>query len=87
MRYISLLFFIFLAGCATTGPPNPGTQLWHEQRLGEIEQAYERGEIAIEDYLNLKNDADRIRAEHRASLRTNRIRPSVIGVIPLGHRH
>ena len=87
MRYISIFCVVLLSGCVTTGPPQPGTQLWHDQRHAEIEMAYERGEIAIEVYLSLKNDADRIRVEHRAALRVNRVRPRTIGLFPVHHRH
>lgn len=70
-------------GCATNGPPDPGTRLWHEQRLAEIEAARSRGELTTEQYIALKNEADATRAEYQASLR----RQTVIYPSPIFFHH
>ncbi len=71
------------AGCATKGPPDPGSRLWHEDRLAEIEAARSRGELTTEQYIALKNDADATRAEYQASLR----RQTVIYPSPIFFHH
>jgi hypothetical protein len=73
------------AGCAT-GPPDVGSRAWHEQRIGEIDAAYTRGDLTTEQYLSLKNEADATRAEYRASLRRQ---PTVVYSSPffIHHHH
>jgi len=66
-----LLSAILTAGCATNGPPEVGTNAWHQERIAEIDAAYTRGDLTTEQYLSLKNEADATRAEYRASLRRN----------------
>jgi len=58
-------------GCATNRPPDVGSRVWHEQRMGEIEAAYEHGDLTVDQYLSLKNEADATRAEYQSSLRRN----------------
>ena len=82
-RVMTLVCVILVAGCATNGPHKVGDADWHKQRLEEIEAAYERGQIKIEDYLLLKNNADQIRMDFCSLIRTYPIRPNVVTVIPI----
>lgn len=61
MLLIAVLTFM-AAGCATT-PRGPviGTTSWYEQRIQEIDSAYQRQEITKEQQLKLKNEADHLR--------------------------
>lgn len=57
----------FWAGCVSNNPNAVGTGAWHTQRIEEIQSAYDAGDLTTEEYLRLKNEADRIRANYRAS--------------------
>jgi hypothetical protein len=46
-----------------------GSSAWHEARIAEIQAALDRGEIAQDRYLELKNQADQIRTEYESSSR------------------
>jgi hypothetical protein len=61
---------LLLGACATTDPGVAGSKPWYEQRVAEIEMAYQQGDLNTEEYLRLKNEADDIRAGYR-----NRNRP------------
>lgn len=54
---------ILLAGCATAAT-GVGTQAWHDARLTELREALTAGQISMEKYLELKNEADRIRLDY-----------------------
>ena len=69
-RSCALGVLLLAAACATTGEPRIGSKDWHDARIAEIEMSHENGEITTEEYLRLKGDADRIRAESQ-----NRGRP------------
>jgi len=60
--YYILCCIIVLSGCAASKPDVPGTKAWHEKRTTEIQQALDQGEITQAQYINLKNEADKIRA-------------------------
>ena len=57
--FFSLLFF--LGGCTVF--QGVGSSYWHENRLQEIETAYQNEEITEAEYLSLKNETDKIREE------------------------
>lgn len=68
--HVWLLLFGLLAGvlglgCVTNDPSVIGSQAWYEQRTTEIQAAYEAGDLSTEEYLRLKNEADRIRVDYR----------------------
>ena len=56
-----------MAGCATV--PSTGSSTWHEERMAEIESAYQLGDLTEEAYLSLKNEADQVRVNYQQSLR------------------
>ncbi len=56
-------------GCVTHDPSVIGSRAWYDQRIEEIEAAYASGDLATEDYLRLKNEADRIRVDYRRGIR------------------
>jgi hypothetical protein len=72
-----LLVAGMMAGCATTSTA-PGSELWHTDRMLEIEEAYANGEITREAYLTLKNQADATRVEYLQRL-DRRHSPSYYG--------
>lgn len=64
MRLLLIVILLsVVTGCATayTGV---GTRTWHDARLTELREALTAGEISMEKYLELKNEADRIRLEY-----------------------
>ena len=60
-NFVLILFLFFLGGCATF--QGAGSNLWHKDRLKEIETAYQNEAITEAEYLSLKNEADKIREE------------------------
>ncbi len=64
MKRVLILFMcVALAGCATT-KNGVGTRAWHDARLNELREALTANQISMEKYLELKNEADRIRLEY-----------------------
>ena len=61
---------LVLTGCVTT--PATGSRVWYDQRVAEIEAAYENGELTQESYLTLKNQTDQTRVEYQNALRERR---------------
>ena len=90
MRLFSaFLCIVFLAGCATSSTPRPpavGSSEWHDQRISEIQSAYDLGKIDFNTYVSLKNEADQINVDYRASRRVQP-RTSVGFGIGVGHYH
>lgn len=68
LRSLLLSLVLVLAGCATT--PSTGSRTWHENRLAEIETAYQNEEISDEAYISLKNEADAVRVEYQNASRS-----------------
>ena len=60
-KFAFFFLLIFLGGCAVFR--GVGSSYWHENRLQEIETAYQNEEIREAEYLSLKNEADKIREE------------------------
>lgn len=75
---ISILFCLTLVGCATTGPPSVGSSAWHDQRMAEIQEAYDFGEIDRQEYLRLKNEADQIHVDYRGRMRSHHHHSGII---------
>lgn len=63
MKKYLLLFLCLLIGCAST-KMGVGSQRWHDDRLTELREALVAGKISTEKYLELKNEADKIRLEY-----------------------
>lgn len=64
------LVCLIASGCVTT--PSVGSSVWHEERMVEIEQAYNNWELTEEEYLALKNETDAIRSEYLNRLEERR---------------
>jgi len=62
-RVIVLTLCLFLTACQAPRV-RTGSQVWHDQRIAEIEQAYDAKEIDKTEYLQLKNETDKIRADY-----------------------
>jgi len=58
-----LMIALVAAGCAAK-KVRVGSDTWHQTRIAEIQAAYDKGEISQDQYLQLKNQADQIRAEY-----------------------
>ena len=88
-RFVSLLLLtLSLAACATNGPPPIGSGAWHEQRIAEIQQAYDYGDITIDQYLALKNEADQIHVDYRERVRPQyQPRGAIVFGGPIVHHH
>ena len=56
-----LFFLLFLLGCAATA--GVGSQRWYDSRMKDIDESYKKGEITRAQSLELKTEADRIRAQ------------------------
>lgn len=85
-KLVLIVCLCTLTACATTGPPPVGTSSWHDQRLMEIEQSYQLGNISEAEDLQLKNEADQIRGEYRGAQIQSR-RPSLVIGGSFGHFH
>ncbi len=66
---IGLALLVFV-GCVTI--PSTGSRVWYDQRMVEIETAYQNGELTEEQYLDLKNQSDQIRVDYQSALRDRR---------------
>lgn len=84
---LMVLCAVALAACATNPkrPPDPGSKLWYQQRMTEIETAKTNGELTPEQYLKLKNEADATRAAHLDAMRRNN--NTEILIFHSGHAH
>lgn len=63
MKYLTLIMCLFFVGCATN---SPGTRVWLDSQLAEIEESYSSGEISKAEYLQLKIDANQVRATRKS---------------------
>lgn len=63
MKKLIYLFImvITISGCATS---SIGSRGWYNKRIAEIEEAYQKGEITKAEYIQLKNEADNVRAPY-----------------------
>ena len=66
-RSAVILLSLLIAGCVTVD--TVGSRPWYNQRMDEIEYAYETAAIDEEAYLGMKNEADQIRVDYMESLR------------------
>lgn len=66
-RHLTLLLGLLIAGCVTVD--TVGSRPWYNQRMDEIEYAYETQEIGEEAYLGMKNETDQIRVDYMERLR------------------
>lgn len=66
---VAAIAVLTIAGCATT--PITGGRAWHEQRILEIETAYENGALNEEAYLSLKNKTDQTRVDYQERVQAN----------------
>jgi len=83
-----MLLCCTLAACATNGPPPIGSGRWHEQRMAEIQQAHDLGEIDKAQYLQLKSETDQIHIGYRKRVRPEyNPRGSIFGGSSFRHRH
>ncbi len=63
MKHMLLILILsFFVGCATT--PSVGSKVWHDERIAEIDRSYDAWEIEEDDYLERKNEADKIRSDY-----------------------
>ena len=69
----------FILGCETT-KLRVGSERWHQQRIAEIEEALANKEIGKAKYLELKNQADDVRAIYLHNRDTH-------SHIDVGYRH
>ena len=58
-RSFVILLGLLITGCVTVD--TVGSRPWYNQRMDEIEYAYETAAIDEEAYLGMKNEADEIR--------------------------
>lgn len=77
-QYILAAVCVLGMGCATT--PSIGSSVWHEERVAEIEAAYNDWELTEEEYLELKNEADAIRSDYLNRLEMRRQANYRIGI-------
>jgi hypothetical protein len=62
MRYFWILAIVaILAGCAHHGPVSPGTQMWYNMRMTELDASYRAQKLTTQQYTELKNGIDAIR--------------------------
>ena len=64
MKTIFLLIFILTLGAGCTSYTGIGSQKWYDQRMQEIETAYQNKEISTSEYIALKNETESIRYTH-----------------------
>lgn len=62
-KILLLIACLFFLGCETT-KMRAGSDHWHKARIVEIQEAYENKEIDKAEYLELKNEADDVRAKY-----------------------
>jgi hypothetical protein len=62
MRYFLTILIIglCLTGCRTTSV-TPGTLMWYDSRMSDINNAYANKKLTTEQYETIKNDVDAIR--------------------------
>lgn len=68
----AVVLAIACAGCVTAD--TIGSRPWHEERIAEIDAAYDDYEIDEDEYLELKNEADEIRSDYLDRLEERRSR-------------
>lgn len=61
-RWLLVVLSLTFLGCATSTAV--GSRYWHDARLTELRDALASEEISTEKYLELKNEADKIRLEY-----------------------
>ena len=84
-QFILAAVCVSAIGCVTT--PSVGSNVWHQERMAEIEQAYYDWEITEEEYLTLKNDADALRSDYLNRLEERRRANFSVGVGYGFHHH
>lgn len=75
MRKASLLLVlsVLVVGCVSKGV---GSRYWHDGRMAEIETAYKENKLTTSEYLQLKTEADQVRATRNSKTVVNTYRPS-----------
>jgi hypothetical protein len=63
MRHVLILLILLAsAGCQTgPHPVTPGTQMWYDLRMTELNQARAQNKLTEQQYLDAKNGIDAIR--------------------------
>lgn len=84
-QYILALVCLLALGCVTT--PAVGSRVWHEERMTEIDAAYQNWELTEEEYLALKSETDEIRSEYLNRLEERRRRDFRFGIGYGFHHH
>lgn len=64
MRLFILLLCVCLIGCATTAPH----QSVYSKQISEIELAYKNKQITYAEYLNLKDNVEDAKQQHKATV-------------------
>lgn len=62
-----LLLCLLLIGCASTKSIRIGSDVWYNNRMAEIEEAFKNHEIDKSEHIRLKNETDEIRAKYQNS--------------------
>lgn len=64
MRILQIILIVSLVSGCVSAYTGVGSRAWHDARLTELREALTAGDISMEKYLELKNEADKIRLEY-----------------------